>query len=124
MAQTKLSTSSPGYIGCFMAIAVGCAMVLLGGYLLFKGASSMPLKIALVLLGATNALLGLLGLQANRVAWSFALSLNGTLGVVFLFGAPKVRDAADIHLAIAIAPAFLFGITTTLLALSGRDFEK
>ncbi len=84
----------------------------------------MPLKVALMLLGVSNVILGALALYRNRIAWSFALSLNGTLCVVFLFGAPKIRDAAAIGLGLAVAPAFIFGLTTTLLGLSGADYDS
>lgn len=124
MSRKKLNSSEPAYFGCFLTIVIGVAMALLGAYLLVTGASAMPLKVALLLVGGAHALLGVLALQQNRVAWSFALSVNGTLAVVFLFGAPKVRDAAEINLGLAIAPAFIFGIATMLLALSGRAFER
>lgn len=124
MSRDTLSSDAPGRYGCILAIAVGFGMIGLGVYLLGVGASAMPLKVALLLMGAANAILGFLALRRNRVAWSFALSLNGTLAVVFLFGAPKIRDAASIGLGLAVSPAFVFGLTTVLLGLSGRDYES
>jgi hypothetical protein len=121
--EVKLETDAGRY-GCYLAIATGVGMFGLGIYLLVLGASAMPLKVTLLLLGTANAALGILALGLNRIAWSFALSLNATLGVVFLFGAPKIRDTADIMIGWAIAPAFVFGLVATLLGLSSREYEK
>lgn len=123
MGRDILSSDAPGFYGCILAIAAGFGMAGLGVYLIASGASAMPLNVALLLLGSTNAALGYLALRRNRVAWSFALSLNGTLAVVFLFGAPKIRDAASLALGLAVMPAFVYALTTTLLALSGADYE-
>jgi hypothetical protein len=84
--------------------------------------SPMPLKFALLAAGVIEAVTCYYTLLRNRVAWSFALALNGTLSLVFLLGAPKVRDAWDISLALGFVPAALFIAIACLLGATSDEF--
>ena len=117
-----LGADSAGRYGCFLVIAIGVAMFALGLGLFFRGSSSAPLRVALMLVGAAEIAVGYLALFRNRVGWSFALSINGTAAAIFLFGAPKVRDAADIDLGAALVPSFVLIVATTLLAASRDEY--
>ena len=119
-----LPSASPGRYGSFLAIGLGIAMFALGIAMFFRDASTAPLRVALMIVGVAEVAVGYLSLYRNRVAWSFALSINGTAGVIFLFGAPKVRDAAGIGLGSALVPALILAVVTALLAASYDEFER
>lgn len=126
MSQTRSSTlpaGSPVRFGCYLGLL--CATVLAGyGLYMFFDGSDMPLPFRLSLLigGVLQTILCLKTLRRSRAAWAFALSLNGTLGVVFLFGAPQLRDAFGMSLIGGLVPAVAFGVVTMLLATATEDF--
>jgi hypothetical protein len=121
--RTTLDATAPGRIGAYLAALAGVALGLLGGYLLATG-SDLPgaLSVSLVLIGVAQVVCALHAIRRVRVAWSFGLSINGTAFVIFLFGAPKLRDAAEVSIALALVPAVLFAVITTLFALSADDY--
>jgi hypothetical protein len=99
-------------------MVVGVAMGLLGLWMLVRDpAPPIPLSIAFLVVAAVEIATGLFTLKVVRIAWAFGSSLNGTAAVVFLFGAPKVRDALQVHIALALIPCLVFGAITVLLAL-------
>lgn len=111
-------TATACYLGLVTAlIMLGSGLAMLGGY----GESPMPLAIALLIAGAIQGAVCTLTLRRNRAAWAFALSLNGTLGLVFLFGAPKVRDSLESSLVIGLLPCVAFAVITILLALNAEE---
>ncbi len=113
-----LPADSPVRYGCFAAILIGAALTLLGGYQLVFDAGPMPLRIALVLFGAATTTLGYIALWGSRVGWAFVTAICGTETVGLLFGAPSIRNAADIPLWAAALPSLAFAITTVLLSLN------
>lgn len=109
--------------GCYLGLLIALAMLLHGLHMLATGSdNAMPFKVAILLGGAIQAVTCLYALRGNRPAWSFAVSLNGTLFVVFLFGAPKVRDGLDVSMALGLLPCAAFGVTTALLALGSNEY--
>ncbi len=113
-----LPADSPVRYGCFAAILIGTALVLLGGYQLVLDVGPMPLRIALLLFGATTATLGYIALWGSRVGWAFVTAICGTETVGLLFGAPSIRNAADVPLWAAALRSLAFAITTLLLSLN------
>lgn len=116
---------SPVRFGCYLGLV---SALVLGGFglrMLF-GSSDQPLpfQIAVLLAGALQGVLSVQALRGQRAAWAFALSLNGTMAVMFLFGAPKVRDAFDVAFALGLAPAVGFGLITGLLAMGGDEYGR
>ena len=61
-------------------------------YLFVNDSSAMPLRVALVILGVSNIMLGYKAIKGSRVAWAFLTATCGTLAAVCLFGAPTMRD--------------------------------
>jgi hypothetical protein len=121
--SSPLPSNSPARIGCYLGLVA--ALVLLGSALHLitsDSPSAMPLKLAILAAGVIEALTCYYALLRNRVAWSFALALNGTLSVIFLLGAPKVRDAWDISLAVGFVPAALFIAVTCLLGATSDEY--
>lgn len=118
-----LAASSPARFGAYLGALCGVALAGLGGYLLATG-SDLPgaLQVSLVLIGVIQVVCGWQAIKRSRAAWAFALSINGTAFIVFLFGAPKLRDAAEISIGLALLPAIIFAMVTTLYALDSDEF--
>jgi hypothetical protein len=124
-APAKLETGSPGWLGAIAAAVLGVVLLGFGGYALIeRNATLRPLSVALILVGAAQIALCVRAIFRSRPAWSFLMSINGTMFVVFLFGSPKLRDEFQTPLLVALIPCVLFAVTTVLLSLSARDFER
>ncbi len=106
-----------------LGFITGLAFFFYGVYLMFAGDKAWPFVAAMLLAGSVAALMAWYSLNKSRIAWSFALSLHGVGAVVFLFGAPKVRDGADLHMGIAMIPCLILSVTAILYALSSEQFE-
>jgi len=91
---------------------------------LFGPSSTMPMPqgIALVVAGLINWSSCFFALKRVRLAWAFALSLNGTAVLVFIFGAPKVRNAWHTTTVVGYLPAIIFLAITILLATSSEEY--
>lgn len=132
MAEGKrppLAPSSIGWWGAALGIALGLGLLGLG--LLGLGASAgfreqplpLPLVIALCVAGAIQAALSWYTIRRVRVAWAFATAIGGTAAVVFLFSAPKIRDALEVSLGMALLPAAIGAAVATLLALAAAEIK-
>jgi hypothetical protein len=120
--STLPSSSLARYAG-WLGIAVGVGLFGHGIHTFtFDAPPPLPYRIAVLIAGALEVVLAWMTLRANRVGWSFFVSLNGTLFVVGLFGGPRVRDAFEIDLAFALLPCFLFATACTLAAVAHEDF--
>jgi len=106
-----------------LGFAVGVCFFVYGVYLMFLGDKPMPFAFTMLIGGAVNSLVSAYALRRSRVAWSFALSLNGVAAVVFLFGAPKIRDGLDLHILIALMPCIALSVATVMYWLAADQFE-
>ncbi|HUH05889.1 MAG TPA: hypothetical protein VML75_28060 [Kofleriaceae bacterium] len=115
--------NSPGFIGAAAGILVGL-LVFGYGVMSFMDVSPPPLpkSVAMVVLGFLEMVLCFYAMRRVRVAWSFALSLNATAAVIFLFGAPKVRDAFAIDMVLSLVPTLVFIAITALLAVAAEEY--
>ena len=84
----------------------------------------LPLLVALLLIGLVGALLAFFTARRSRPAWAFSLSLHGTLSVVALFAAPRLRDMSEGSLALALVPAFALASILILLILAGEEIPQ
>lgn len=122
-AKRTISSRSPGRLAAYAGMSVGLAMVLGAAWMLLGGNDSpVPMAIAFVVAGGLELTTSWFSLRAVRVAWSFACSLNATAFVVFLFGTPKLRDALDIPIAVAMVPCLVFGAIATLYILASDEY--
>lgn len=109
--------------GCYLGLVAALGMMSYAVVMLIgASADPMPFKIAFLVAGIIQATVSGLALQRNRAAWAFALSLNGTLAAVFLFGAPKVRDGFDVSIYLGLMPAVAFSVIATMLALGAEEY--
>ena len=118
----QLSSSSPAFFASILGILVGCFMMLFGGYLLIQGGNPLPLGIGVLCVGAMECGASFYTLQRVRVAWAFAISINATAAIVFLFTSARLRDATELHLVVALIPALTFGLIVLLHALHSEEF--
>jgi len=120
---SKLPSNSFARWAAYLAILLGAGLLVHGVQTLFaQVARPMPYSVAILILGSLEIGLSILMLSMRRAAWSFVVSLNGTLFVVGLFGGPSIRDTFDIDFALALAPCFLFGVVCALAAVAHEDF--
>lgn len=121
--RRTIRSTSPGRVAAYGGMGVGLAMVLGGAWMLLGGSESpIPMGVAFAVAGGLELATSWFSLRAARVAWSFACSLNATAFVVFLFGTPKLRDALDIPIALALVPCLVFGAIATLYILASDEY--
>ena len=121
----RLPGSSLARWAAYVAVLLGLVLIFRGVELLLPPREArMPYSITLVIIGALQMMLSYYVLKANRASWAFLTSLNGTLFVVALFGAPKIRDELQVDMALALLPCLLFGVVTLLAAFAAQDFER
>lgn len=126
MSNTRssiLPSNSPARVGCYLGLIAALGLLGSALHLISSGSpSAMPLKLAILAAGVIEAASCYYAILRNRAAWSFAIALNGTLSIVFLLGAPKIRDAWEISLALGFVPAALFIMITSLLGATSDEF--
>lgn len=120
----RLPASSPGAWGAALGELLGLGLTGIGVNGMMRASLPLPLTIGLITGGLLLA--GLCGLTFFRVraAWSFALSMCGTAGLVFLFSAPKIRDALEVSLAVALLPCVAGALAAILLAMAAPDIKS
>ncbi len=101
---------------------MGVAMMVAGAYWMGGAETSATLNIAIMVVGLMEAAACFYALHLHRVAWAFALSINGTACIVMLFSAPRIRDASEIGLGVALAPSVLFGAIVVLYTIAENEF--
>ncbi len=122
VAKGKLETSTPAFFAAILGLIIGAFMMLFGAYLLGNGGTPYPLGIAIVCVGAMEIGTSIYTLKRIRVAWAFAISLNATSFLVFLFCSARIRDAFGVHFVFALIPAATFGLIVLLHALHSEEF--
>lgn len=121
--RPSLPPASLARWAAYLAVLMGAALLLHGLQTFFDEVPPpRPYSTALCVIGLLEAGLSWLVLRVNRPAWSFLVSLNGTMFVVFLFAATKIRDQFEIALALALLPSLLFGAVCMLTAFAHDDF--
>jgi hypothetical protein len=111
-------------VGAWGGVGAGAALFLAGLYSFTSSEPPpLPLSFALIVIGFCGALASFYSLRRNRLAWGFATSINGTLGAVMIFAAPRIRDLFGIDLSLAAIPAVLLVVITVFLAVSSAELE-
>jgi len=123
MTAGRIATRSPGCYGAALGIVAGITCFGYGLVTAFDEASALPFALAFAVGGFLDAALCFFAVRCSRAAWSFAIALNGTACLIFLFGAPQVRDGLEIPGAAALLPCLVFAAAAVLLGWAGRDYE-
>jgi hypothetical protein len=122
---TRLEPGSPARFGAWAGMLVGVAAFIWGVSRFFVAEPpSAVYSLAFVVAGLLNTLCCMLSLVRSRMAWAFAVSLNGTAAVLFLFGIPQVRDGLGTKTVFAAAPCLVFAIITALLVTGSDQYEQ
>lgn len=123
MTDDWLPSSSPGFIGAAMGMLIGMTLFGYGVWSFFApDPPPMPQSFALVVAGFVEWTTCFFTMRMVRAAWAFAVSINGTGVLLFLFGTPQVRDAFGVGIGLAFLPAVAFLLVTILLVVSAEDF--
>ncbi len=120
--SSVLTPSSPAFWGSAAGLVIGAGLLVYALYLFGGDSTPKTLNIALIVVALAEASTAFFTLKGSRVAWAFALSVNGTCSVVLLFSAPRIRDAADISIALALLPCLVLGVLVLLHSLKPEDF--
>jgi hypothetical protein len=118
-----LAARAPGRFAGYLGMLCGAGLIVLA-VRIWIGDNAMPpaLPVGLGIVGVAQIACARFALRRVRAAWAFALSINATAFLIFLFGAPKLRDAAEVSIALALLPAVVFAAITTLYALSADEY--
>jgi hypothetical protein len=81
------------------------------------------LGITMLIIGVLTGILAFHSMRGSRVAWSFLTALMTVMGIVTLFGAPKVRNLLHIGLWYAIAIPGVLAVGVVALGLIRRDYR-
>jgi hypothetical protein len=124
-ARQPLAPGSPGAVGAYIGMLVGVGFVVLAVVGAVRADRlPVPLILAMLAAGAAEVLLCWRTLRRSRVAWSFAVALSGTIALACLFGAPKIRDAMEVGIAIAAIPTLLATLATVLMAMVAEEISS
>ena len=93
-----------------------------GGIGAFIGHLPPVLAITMLIVAGITGMLAFHSMRGSRVAWSFLASLMTVMGVVTLFGAPKVRHLLHIGLWYAIIIPGVLAVGVVALGLVRRDY--
>lgn len=115
---------SAGWIGHLIPAAFGFG-ALIAAFFSHRAGIQATLAVALVVCGGLLlALAYFSALARSRAAWSFLISLSIVLGIMTLFGAPKIRDLVGIHLSVALGIPILLGIAAGLLSAISHRYKS
>lgn len=121
--MSKLPPHSLARWAAYLGILLGLALFVHGVQTFVAEVSRpIPYSVAILAIGVLEIGLSALMLCGRRAAWSFVVSLNGTMFVVGLFGGPRMRDTFEVAIAVAMTPCFLFGVVCSLAAVAYEDF--
>ena len=84
----------------------------------------LTLVISLLVVGGVLPWLVWLSLKGNRPAWAFLISLAIVLGIMTLFGAPKVRNLVEIPLGVALLLPAAFAVAAFCLSALGDRYKS
>lgn len=122
--MTHVAKGSPAWVAAIFGAATGLALFGVGVWSAARQPPApLPLAVALAVGGFAELVIAYFASRRERLAWGFAISLNGTAFIVFLFGIPKLGDEIGSRGLAALVP-LLFGALTMLWGMSHREFSQ
>ena len=118
-----LPANHPSFWAGWIGVVLGMSMMAFGGYLFLNSSQVATLNIAIIVVGLIQVASSFFSLRMVRVAWAFALSINGTAAIVTLFAAPRIRDAAEVSILVALLPCLLFAAIVLLHSFEPKEFS-
>ncbi len=112
----------PKLVGHALGFLLAISM-LAGGIAAFIGHLPPVLGVTMLMVAGITGILAFHSMRGSRVAWSFLVALMTVMGIVTLFGAPKVRNLLHIGLWYAIIIPGLLAVGVVALGLIRRDYR-
>ena len=112
-----------GWIGHIVPAVLGFG-ALISAFFAQRTHIQITLTVTLVVVGAL--LIGLSyasSILRSRAAWSFLISVSIVLGVMTLFGAPKIRTLVGIPMGLALVIPLAFLAVVTMLGAIGHRYK-
>lgn len=114
---------APKWVGHIISGALGLAS-LVGAVASIRAGMPLALSVSLIVIGLIYPALVVLSLAfQSRAAWAFLSALCWVLGVVMLFGAPKIRNQIDIGLWTAMIIPGMLTVGGIALAMVRREYR-
>jgi hypothetical protein len=113
---------SIGWMGHFIPAALGVLSLVASAFSFEKGIQP-TLGVSLLVAGLLLPALAWLSLTRSRGGWSFLISACVVLGIMTLFGAPKVRTLAGVNIGVALIIPVLFAMSTFFLSMQDHRYK-
>jgi hypothetical protein len=104
--------------------AVIGGILILAGFATFTSHLPMVLAVAQLIFGGAAIVLALASWRGSRMGWAFAMTLDGVLAVINLFGSVKIAHVAAIPVGLAGLPCIIAAVSCVLLAQLHADYDK
>ena len=111
-----------GWAGHGITAVIGLAS-LVAAYFAYQSHIQITLTVALLAIGGLLPWVTWLSLHGSRAGWSFLISLAIVLGVMTLFGAPKVRSLTGMHIGVALLIPAALGFAAITLSLQTQHYK-
>ena len=122
-AKTQdVDVESLSWLGHGIPAALGVASIV-AAVSAWQGGLQSTLVISLLVVGAALPGLTWLSLKRNRAGWAFLIALAVVLGIMTLFGAPKIRNLVGIPLAAALVIPAAFAVAAFCLSALGHRYK-
>jgi len=119
----RIELDELGWIGHGIPAALGIA-ALIAAVFSYRAEIQATMTVALIFVGALLPLLTWLSMNRSRAAWSFLISLSVVLGIMTLFGAPKIRTLVGVHMSIALILPGLFAVAAFALSVQSDRYKN
>ncbi len=118
-----LAALAPRWVGHGIPTATGLTAIV-AAFGAWTHGLQPTLAVALVLVGLLLPALAWLSLHKSRAAWSMLLAMCAVLGLMLMFGAPKVRGLLGVGLWTALIVPGLLAVAAVALAMVHRDYTE
>ena len=112
-----------GWIGHGIPAALGIASLIASVFSYFSDIQA-TMTVTLIVVGLLLPALTWMSMHRSRAAWSFLISLSVVLGIMTLFGAPKIRTLVGIPMALALVLPALFAVAAFALSAQSHRYNK
>jgi hypothetical protein len=128
MAENKQSSGITdidelGWLGHGIPAVLGVAS-LVAAYFAYESHIQITLTVALVVVGGFLPWMSWMSIKRSRGAWSFLIASAIVLGIMTLFGAPKVRSLTGMHIGIALLIPAALGFAAFALSTLGHRYKS
>ena len=117
--QQPTTTSLIGHI---LAALIGAGALVAGVEAILHDLPGV-MTTTLLVCGALLPLLAWMSMHGSRASWSFTIAIISVLGLITLFGAPKVRTLLGVGLPVAALIPIVCIVAVTVLSMLGTSYQ-